>query len=81
MAVGRDVRMQILLKSGTVLTAPIDSLMVWKDAMIGPEKTVTYSTDDNGLIIFRSTDIDEILVPAEEIAESMITPMPILGSN
>ena len=81
MAVGRDVRMQILLKSGTVLTTPIDSLMVWKDVMIGPEKPVTYSTDDNGLIIFRSTDIDEILVSAEEIAESMITPMPILGSN
>ena len=73
--------MQILLKSGTVLTAPIDSFMVWKDAMIGPEKPVTYSTDDNGLIIFRSTDIDEILVSAEEIAESMITPMPISGNN
>ena len=73
--------MKILLRSGTVLTVDMDELAQWKAVMNGPDILVTYSTDDDGLIIFRNTDIDEILVSAEEVAESMLEPMPATSNN
>lgn len=59
--------MKILLKSGTFLTEPLEKRELWKKIMIGPDQIVTYSTAEDGLIIFRSSDIVEIRVAKEEV--------------
>ena len=44
----------------------------WKAVIKDPEMVVTYSTDEYGLIIFRSSEIGAIYFSKEDIEESMI---------
>jgi len=43
----------------------------WKAVLKDPEMVVTYSTDEYGLIIFRSSEIAAIYFSKEDVEESM----------
>lgn len=62
--------MKILLRSGTVLTEPSSSYLMWKNQM-QENVLITYSTDSSGLIVFHGRDIAEIRLEADEVAETM----------
>jgi len=44
----------------------------WKAVLKDPEMVVTYSTDNYGLILFRSSEIGSIHFSEEDIEESVI---------
>ena len=68
--------MKILLKSGTCLTDDIEHLAAWKKTMMAdPPIPCTYSTDEDGLIIFPSDQIKEIRVFKDEVAASLEVPI------
>lgn len=62
--------MKLTLKSGTVIKDSSCDVAMWKEVMKNPT-TVQYSTDDDGLIIFNSSEIREIYFSPEEIAKTV----------
>jgi hypothetical protein len=64
--------MRLLLKSGTVIIDNSCDVATWKEALADPDRIITYSTDEDGLIIFRSSEIAEIRFTAENVEKSMI---------
>jgi len=65
--------MKILLRSGTVITTDLEDLSTWKEKMGDPDVLITYSTDTDGLIIFRGSEMAEIRIEKDEVAKSMIS--------
>ena len=62
--------MKLTLKSGTVITDSSCDVATWK-GVLKNQTTVQYSTDDDGLILFNSSEIREIYFSPEEIAKTM----------
>jgi hypothetical protein len=64
--------MKIILKYGMVIEDKSHDVSRWKAVLKDPAMIVTYSTDNYGLILFRSSEIGSIHFSEEDIEESVI---------
>ena len=63
--------MKLTLKSGKVISDGSCDVFQWKQVLKDPDMVVTYSTDTDGVILFRSSEIADIWFDAKDVERSL----------
>ncbi len=64
--------MKLTLRSGKTIADGSCDVAQWKGVLKDPDTVVTYSTDTDGVILFRSSEIADIWFDAKDIEGSRL---------